>query len=96
MGHQTILSPIHLSPSPTIQGDDQTIINEEIWVGLVFWVFMVLLGLRYRKEGVILSMASVLGLIMAYLILTVGWTLIGLAMLVINLYLMYDGLMAWV
>jgi len=57
---------------------------------------MVLLGLRYRKEGVILSMASVLGLIMAYLILTVGWTLIGLAMLVINLYLMYDGLMAWV
>jgi len=70
-------------------------INEEIWVGLVFWVFMLLLGLRYRKEGVLLSFASVLGLIMAYLILTVGWTLIGLAMLVINLYLMYDGLMAW-
>jgi len=72
-----------------------TVINEELWVGLVFWVFMVLLGLRYRKEGVLLSMASVLGLIMAYLILTVGWTLIGLAMLTINLYLMYNGLMAW-
>ncbi|GAH37113.1 unnamed protein product [marine sediment metagenome] len=40
-------------------------------------------------------MASALGLVMAYLILAVGWTLIGLAMLVINLYLMYDGLMAW-
>ena len=72
-----------------------TVINEEVWVGLVFWVFMVLLGLRYRKEGVILSLASVLGLIVSYLILTVGWTLIGLAMLVINLYLLYDGLMAW-
>jgi len=72
-----------------------TVINEEIWVGLVFWVFMVLLGLRYKKEGVILSLASVLGLIVSYLILTVGWTLIGLAMLAINLYLMYDGLMAW-
>ena len=70
-------------------------INEEIWVGLVFWVFMVLLGLRYRKEGVLLSLASVLGLIMAYLILNVGWTLIGLSMLVTNLYLLYDGLMAW-
>jgi len=70
-------------------------INEEIWVGLVFWVFMVLLGLRYRKEGVLLSLASVLGLIMAYLILTADWTLLGLAMLVTNLYLLYDGLMAW-
>lgn len=70
-------------------------INEEVWVGLVFWVFMVLLGLRYRKEGVLLSLASVLGIVMAYLILTVGWTLIGLAMLVTNLYLLYDGLMAW-
>jgi len=71
------------------------VINEEIWLGLIFWVFMVLLGLRYRKEGVLLSLASVLGLIMAYLILTVGWTLIGLAMLTTNLYLMYNGLMAW-
>lgn len=72
-----------------------TVINEEIWVGLVFWVFMVLLGLRYRKEGILLSLASVLGMVMAYLILTVGWTMIGLAMLVTNLYLLYDGLMAW-
>jgi len=72
-----------------------TVINEEVWLGLVFWVFMILLGLRYRKEGVLLSLASVLGLIMAYLILNVGWTLIGLAMLVTNLYLLYDGLMAW-
>lgn len=70
-------------------------IQEEIWLGLVFWIFMVLLGLRYRKEGIILSMASVLGLIQAYLIMVADWTLIGLAMLVINLYLMYDGLMNW-
>lgn len=70
-------------------------INEEIWLGLVFWVFMVLLGLRYRKEGYLLSLASVLGLIQSYLILLADWTLIGLAMLVTNLYLMYDGLMNW-
>lgn len=70
-------------------------IQEEIWLGLVFWVFMVLLGLRYRKDGIILSLASVLGLIQSYLILVADWTLIGLAMLVTNLYLMYDGLMNW-
>lgn len=69
--------------------------NEEIWLGLVFWVFMVLLGLRYRKEGYLLSLASVLGLIQSYLILVADWTLLGLAMLVTNLYLMYDGLMNW-
>lgn len=72
-----------------------TTINEEIWLGLVFWVFMVLLGLRYRKEGYLLSIASVIGLILCYLILTADWTLIGLAMLVTNLYLMYDGMMNW-
>jgi len=70
-------------------------IHEEIWLGLVFWVFMVLLGLRYRKDGIILSLASVLGLIQGYLILVADWTLIGLAMFVTNLYLMYDGLMNW-
>ena len=70
-------------------------INEEIWLGLVFWVFMVLLGLRYRKDGYLLSLASVLGLVQSYLILVADWTLIGLAMLVTNLYLMYDGLMNW-
>ena len=70
-------------------------INEEIWLGLVFWVFMVLLGLRYRKDGYLLSLASVLGLVQSYLILMADWTLIGLAMLVTNLYLMYDGLMNW-
>ena len=70
-------------------------INEEIWLGLVFWVFMVLLGLRYRKDGYLLSFASVLGLVQSYLILVADWTLIGLAMLVTNLYLMYDGLMNW-
>ena len=70
-------------------------INEEIWLGLVFWVFMVLLGLRYRKDGYLLSLASVLGLVQSYLILVTDWTLIGLAMLVTNLYLMYDGLMNW-
>lgn len=72
-----------------------TTINEEIWLGLVFWVFMVLLGLRYRKEGYLLSIASVIGLILSYLILTADWTLIGLAMLITNLYLMYDGMMNW-
>ena len=72
-----------------------TVIYEEIWLGLIFWIFVVLLGLRYRKEGVLLSLSSVLGIIMAYLMLTVGWTLIGLAMLVCNLYLMYDSLMNW-
>jgi len=70
-------------------------INEEIWLGLVFWIFMVLLGLRYRKEGYLLSLASVLGLFQAYLILAIDWTLLGLAMLVTNLYFMYDGLNHW-
>ena len=70
-------------------------INEEIWVGLVFWVFMVLLGLRYREGGILLSLASVLGLFQGYLMLVANWTLIALAMLITNLYLMYDGLMNW-
>lgn len=70
-------------------------IQEEVWIGLVFWVFMVLLGLRYRKDGYLLSIASVIGLIEAYLMLTVNWTLIGLGMLITNLYLLYDGLMNW-
>jgi len=72
-----------------------TAINQEIWIGLVFWIFMVLLGLRYRKDGILLSLASVLGLFQSYLILVADWTLIGLAMLVTNLYLMYDGLNHW-
>ena len=70
-------------------------IQEEIWLGLVFWVFIVLLGLRYRKDGYMLSIAAVLGLIECYLLLSVNWTLIGLGMLVTNLYFMYDGLMNW-
>ena len=71
-----------------------TIINQELWVGLVLWIFLVLAGLRF-KEYYILAFSSLMGLIVSVIILTQGWTLVGLGLLGVNLYLMYDSLSNW-
>ena len=36
-----------------------------------------------------------MGLIVAVIILTQGWTLVGLGLFGVNLYLMYDSLSNW-
>ena len=69
-------------------------INQELWVGLVLWIFLVLAGLRFR-EYYILAFASLMGLIVAVIILTQGWTLVGLGLFGVNLYRMYDSLSNW-
>ena len=69
-------------------------INQEVWVSLVVWIFLVLAGLRYR-EFYILAFASLMGFILSILILTQGWTLLGLGLLCVNLYLMYQSLANW-
>ena len=69
-------------------------INQEVWVSLVVWIFLVLAGLRYR-EFYILAFSSLMGFILSILILTQGWTLLGLGLLCVNLYLMYQSLVNW-
>jgi len=69
-------------------------IDQEVWVSLVVWIFLVLAGLRYR-EFYIMAFASLMGFILSILILTLGWTLLGLGLLCVNLYLMYQSLVNW-
>lgn len=68
--------------------------NEEVWVSLVVWIFLVLAGLRYR-EFYILAFSGLIGFILSVLILSLGWTLLGLGLLCVNLYLMYQSLVNW-
>lgn len=68
--------------------------NEQVWVALALWIFMVLIGYRFR-EFFVLSFASLMGFILSILILMEGWTLIGLGLLALNLYLMYVSLTNW-
>lgn len=69
-------------------------ISEEVWVGLVLWVFLMLAGLRF-KEPYLMSFSGVLGLIVGILILTNLSMLIGLCLVGINLYLLYNSLTNW-
>ena len=69
-------------------------INQELWVGLVTWIFLLLVGLRW-KEYYILAFSSLMGLIVAVITLMAGWTLVGLGLLAVNLYLMYESLSNW-
>lgn len=68
--------------------------TEEVWVGLVTWIFLVLAGYRFR-EFYILSFSALMGFILSVLILTQGWTLMGLGLLCVNLYLLYQALVNW-
>jgi len=69
-------------------------INQELWVGLVIWIFLILIGLRFR-EYYILAFSSLMGIIVSVIILGLGWTLVGLGLLAVNLYLMYEALSNW-
>ena len=68
--------------------------NEQIWMALVIWVFLILIGYRFG-EYFILAFSSLMGFIVSILILTQGWTLVGLGLLSVNLYLMYTSLTNW-
>jgi hypothetical protein len=74
--------------------DTVSLITEEIWIGLVVWIFLVMVGLR-AKEFYILAFASLTGVVVAIIVLMAGWTLVGLAILAVNLYLMYESLSKW-
>lgn len=68
--------------------------NEEIWMSLVIWIFLVLAGYRFR-EYFLLAFSGLIGFILAVLILTQAWTLVGLGLIAVNLYLMYVALTNW-
>jgi hypothetical protein len=67
----------------------------QIETGLVIWVFMLLFGYRYRNEPVIRILAGLLGVIVGLLILEAPWTLIGLVVIGLNLYVVYGALVEW-
>jgi hypothetical protein len=69
-------------------------VNEQVWVSIVLWIFLLLVGFRFR-EYYILAFASVMGLILAILIMAQAWTLVGLGLIALNLYLMYESLSNW-
>lgn len=57
---------------------------------MVIWIFTVLLS-RYRKDQNLQALAAVLGVIFGILMLGVS-ALLALALIAINLYLLYDAL----
>jgi hypothetical protein len=67
----------------------------QIETGLVIWVFLLLFGYRYRQEVTIRIMAGILGIIVGLLILEAPWTLIGLVVVAVNLYVIYGALTDW-
>lgn len=67
---------------------------EQVWVSMVLWIFLLLIGFRFR-EYYVLAFSSVMGLILAVLIMAQTWTLLGLGLIALNLYLMYEALSNW-
>lgn len=69
---------------------EASIFTEWIWLYMVIWIFTVLLS-RYRKDQNLQALAAVLGVIFGILMLGVS-ALLALALIAINLYLLYDAL----
>ncbi len=66
------------------------ILREWVWVFLVFWVFMTVFG-HVKKDDIVKIISGLMGMIFGILYLSTSF-LIGLTMVFLNFYLIYDAI----
>ena len=64
--------------------------TEWIWVFLVFWIFVTVLGLT-KGDIIVRMIAAFLGIAFGVLYLSTSY-LMGLGMVLLNFYLLYDAI----
>lgn len=64
--------------------------TEWIWIFLVFWIFVTVFG-WVRKDEIIRAIGALLGIVFGILYLSTMF-LVGLGMILLNFYLLYDAM----
>ena len=64
--------------------------TEWIWIFLVFWIFVTVLGLA-KQDSIVRMIGGFLGIAFGVLYLSTSY-LMGLGMVLLNFYLLYDAI----
>lgn len=68
------------------------VLREWVWVFLVFWIFMTVFGFA-KRDSIVKMIAGLVGMVFGILYLSSSF-LIGLGMILLNFYLLYDAIVS--
>ena len=73
--------------------------NEYAWITLVLWLGILILSQFMRSsksnQGALMAFASVIGFAFVLEMLKLQYTIIGLVLIFVNLYILYEAVTTW-